>query len=83
MAAVLRDHYRYFSLARLVSEIVFSREFSGLYDELLSIYKEDELDNAEKEAFQDSLYSHLVQRRTMLYSSSFVRQSLAYENHNN
>ena len=65
MAVIVRSHHRYYAASRLVSDIVFDKEFSNLCEELSLLYKRyDNISNPEQEAFQDALYSFLTQKKT-------------------
>lgn len=76
MLAVAKDHYRCLETARLIQEIYYSREFSALYEELLLIYSNNNISSPEKEAFQDTLYSLLIQKQSKKQkpSQAFLRR---------
>ncbi|MDX9871361.1 MAG: hypothetical protein RBT41_02935 [Clostridia bacterium] len=63
MLAVAKEHYRCLETARQIQEIYYSKEFSALYEELLQIYTNNHIAEPEKEAFQDTLYSLLIQKQ--------------------
>jgi len=71
MAVIIKNHHRYYAASRLVSDIVFDKEFSSLCEELAFLYKEYDINNPEQEAFQDALYSFLTQKKTRLRALSF------------
>lgn len=65
MAVMTRSHHRYYAVSRLVSDIVFDKEFSNLCEELAFLYKRyDNIGDPEREAFQDALYSFLTQKKS-------------------
>lgn len=80
MVAIVKNHYRCYAAAQLVSNIIFSKEFAALKEELYSIYCRNNIENAEKEAFQDSLYSFLTQEQGKLKAVSFIPLALAESN---
>ncbi|MCR4440920.1 MAG: hypothetical protein QHH10_02100 [Peptococcaceae bacterium] len=80
MAAVFENHHKCYAASRMVGDIVFSKEFCSLREELSSVYRRLEIRDAEKEAFQDALYSFLTQKvEVKKRLLSLVRRDMVHE----
>ncbi|HZW82184.1 MAG TPA: hypothetical protein VFF14_02025 [Candidatus Deferrimicrobium sp.] len=60
------------SLATRITHLYFSSEFNGLRDELEKIYRRTGNPKAAKQAFQDALYTLMVQEEVDLYKAKLL-----------
>lgn len=75
MPVIYKNHYKNLAISHHISVIVCNPQFSRLFEELHYIYKAYALKEAEKEAFQDALYSLIAQEehhQVLLNSALFL-----------
>lgn len=71
MIKIDRNHNKNRIYSNLAKEILFSTDFINLCEELMVIYKKEEIVNHEGEAFSDTFYCLLSQRESPIKAQSY------------